>query len=177
MAAIKTGMLANADIVRAVAHTLKALPSPPPSLVVDPVCVSTSGHTLLEHEALDTLVAELLPLAALLTPNTSEAALLLQHRPRSRRADSWEVNNGQIASVEGMVRASRELCALGPRAVLLKGGDRAHGDTYLADVEAVAANEDLWVHGIECDGWVRHGANMEILFQAAGGGSGGGGAG
>ncbi|KAH9972904.1 Ribokinase-like protein [Russula compacta] len=166
VAGIKTGMLANADIVRAVAHTLKALPSPPPSLVIDPVCISTSGHTLLEHEALGTLVAELLPLAAALTPNTSEAALLLQHRPQSRRAGAWEAN-GQIASVEDMVRASRELCALGPRAVLLKGGHRAHGDTHLADVEAVAAKEDLRVHGIECGGWVRHGANMEILFQAA----------
>ena len=97
-----------------VAHMLKALPSPPPSLAVDPVCVSMSGHTLLEHEALDTLVAELLPLAALLTPNTSEAALLLQHRPRSRRVGSWEVNNGQIASVKDMVRASRELLCARP---------------------------------------------------------------
>jgi len=168
VAAIKTGMLANKDIVRAVADALNALPSLPP-LVVDPVCVSTSGHTLLEHEALDVLTAELLPLATVVTPNAHEAALLLLQRRRAANSpDGADSLPAQIASIEGMVRAARELCALGLRAVLLKGGHVSNGLTYLADVEAAAASEDLQVHSIERDGLVLPGTNMEILFKAAG---------
>ena len=187
VAAIKTGMLANADIVRTVARTLNALfLSTQPPLVLDPVCVSTSGHTLLadsEHEALDALIQELIPLATLLTPNTTEAeALLLVQRQRQRRQFLLTVGEHadtatlriSIASIEDMLRASRELCALGPRAVLLKGGHVAHGGGgwRIADVEAAviaATAEDTQVHGVsvECDGLVPHGANMEILFEAA----------
>jgi len=159
-----------------VAYALKALPSLP-RLVIDPVCVSTSGYTLLKHEALDALTAELVPLAAVVTPNAGEAALLLQqHHWQQHRcaADSGRVDppQTQIASIEDMVRASRELCAaLGLRAVLLKGGHVANGlITLLTDAEAAAASEsgDLQVHSVERDGFVLPGANMEILFRAAG---------
>jgi hydroxymethylpyrimidine/phosphomethylpyrimidine kinase len=61
-AAIKTGMLANANVVRATVRMLKVLPSLPP-LVTNPMCVSTFGHTLLKGDALCTLITELLPLA------------------------------------------------------------------------------------------------------------------
>jgi hydroxymethylpyrimidine kinase/phosphomethylpyrimidine kinase len=184
VAAIKTGMLANADIIRTVGHTLKALlPSQQssPSLVLDPVCVSTSGHALLDsqNEALDVLIEELLPLATVLTPNTAEAeALLLRHR-QSRRAlgetESADSSRIKISSIEDMVRASRELCALGPRAVLVKGGHVAHGGLRIADVEAAAAaiavttKDDPRTHKITavCEGLVQHDVNMEILFQAA----------
>jgi len=179
VAAIKTGMLANADVVRAVARTLEALPSPPP-LVIDPVCVSTSGHTLLEHDSLGPLITELLPLATVLTPNASEAALLLQyhqqHQVHRAGDDAYLDAPGQgIDSIEDMLRASRALCALGPQAVLLKGGHVARGDMRLADVKAVAdavnaaatASEGLRVDSMECDGLVPRGANMEVLLRAA----------
>ena len=184
VAAIKTGMLANADIIRTVGHNLRALlPSqqPQPSLVLDPVCVSTSGHALLDsqNEALDVFIEELLPLATVLTPNTAEAeALLLRQRRavgETETADSSRVKI--ISSIEDMVRASRELCALGPRAVLVKGGHVAHGGLRIADVEAAAAaiaatatkKDDLRVHRIKavCESLVQHDVNMEILFQAA----------
>ena len=183
-------MLANADIIRTVGRTLKAiLPSkqPPPSLVLDPVCVSTSGHALLDaqndSEALDVLIEELLPLATVLTPNKAEAEGLLLRQRRSRRrraagetetADSSQIL--QISSIEDMVRASRELCALGPRAVLVKGGHVARdGLRDVADVEAAAAaiaattKDDPRVHKITavCKGLVQHDVNMEILFRAA----------
>jgi hydroxymethylpyrimidine/phosphomethylpyrimidine kinase len=187
VAAIKTGMLANADIIRTVGRTLKAiLPSqqPPPSLVLDPVCVSTSGHALLDaqNEALDVLIEELLPLATVLTPNKAEAEALLLRQRQSRRRAAGETETADssrikiISSIEDMVRASRELCALGPRAVLVKGGHVAHGGGLrVADVDAAAAaiaattKDDPRVHKITavCKGLVQHDVNMEILFQAA----------
>jgi hydroxymethylpyrimidine/phosphomethylpyrimidine kinase / thiaminase len=178
-------MLANADIIRTVGHTLKALlpsqPSPP-SLVLDPVCVSTSGHALLDSqdEALDVLIEELLPLTTLLTPNTAEAEALLLRQRQSRRAvgeteTAADSSRIKISSIEDMVRASRELCALGPRAVLVKGGHVAHGGLRIADVEAAAATiaattkDDPRVHKITavCEGLLQHDVNAEILFQAA----------
>jgi hydroxymethylpyrimidine/phosphomethylpyrimidine kinase / thiaminase len=187
VAAIKTGMLANADIIRTVGHTLRALlPSrelPPPFLVLDPVCVSTSGHTLLDsqNEALDVLIEELLPLATVLTPNAEEAEALLLRQRQSRRAvgetETADSSRIKISSIEDMVRASRELCALGPRAVLVKGGHVAHGGLRIADVDAAAAaiaaittkNDPRRVHKITavCEGLVQHDVNMEILYQAA----------
>ena len=162
-------MLANADVVRAVAQTLKALPSPIPALVIDPVCVSTSGHTLLEREALGTLIAELLPLATVLTPNANEAALLLQHHKHGKDADldAPASESLQLSSIEDMLRSSRALCALGPRAVLLKGGHVVRGAMRLSDVEAAAAaSGDLHTNGVDYDGMVRRGAHMEILLRA-----------
>ena len=82
MSAIKTGMLFNTSIVDTVASTLKefylgkSMPIPP--LIIDPVCVSTSGHHLLEESALTNLVERLFPLATLITPNKAEAELLLK---------------------------------------------------------------------------------------------------
>ena len=174
VAAIKTGMLANADVVRATARMLKAFPSRPP-LVIDPVCVSTSGHTLLEHDALGALITELLPLATVLTPNASEAALLLQTRrqvgPSGGDADPDTPTLLPMASIQDMLGAAHALCALGPRAVLLKGGHVTRGAMRLSDVEAATnaatALAGLRVDKVECDGLVQRGANMEILFRAA----------
>ena len=186
-------MLANKDVVRAVAHSLKALlPSQRPPLVLDPVCVSTSGHTLLksEHDALDALIEELLSLATVLTPNTTEAEALLlavqRQRQFGRAGGETEIADDSgtscqtkisISSIEDMMRASRELCALGPRAVLLKGGHVArNGGMRIADVGAAVLSACLAASKgdspeidffIKYDCSVPRGANMEILFQAA----------
>lgn len=77
--AVKTGMLFNADIVRAVAAELKKRQRKLP-LVVDPVMVAGSGARLLEESAVRAVVEELLPLADYLTPNIPEAELLLGRR-------------------------------------------------------------------------------------------------
>ncbi|MBS0243809.1 MAG: bifunctional hydroxymethylpyrimidine kinase/phosphomethylpyrimidine kinase, partial [Proteobacteria bacterium] len=105
--AIKTGMLADAAIIRTVAQSLAAK-APRTALVVDPVMVATSGDPLLAADAVDTLKQVLIPCAAILTPNLPEAAALLGTRP---------------ATTEG--EAALQLAALsrlGAAAVLLKGG-------------------------------------------------------
>ncbi len=104
--AVKTGMLANAAIVRAVSERLRGAPRPP--LVVDPVMVATSGDLLLELDAIDAMKRELFPLALLITPNLPEAARLLDTREASSEAEA-------VAQAKGLL-------ALGCGAVLLKGG-------------------------------------------------------
>jgi hydroxymethylpyrimidine/phosphomethylpyrimidine kinase len=104
--AIKTGMLANAGIVEAVAGHLRA--GPRRSLVVDPVMVATSGDVLLEADAVDALKRELFSQALLITPNLPEAARLLDAREATSGAE--------------MAAQANALLALGCGAVLLKGG-------------------------------------------------------
>src|SRR6266498_435765 len=77
--AVKTGMLASADIVQAVAGMLAGVPAP---VVVDPVAVSKHGDSLLSAGTLEAVRAHLLPLATVLTPNRSEEHTSeLQSRP------------------------------------------------------------------------------------------------
>ena len=109
--AVKTGMLANAGIIEAVAGALTR--HRVTRLVVDPVIVATSGARLLDEAALDTLRARLLPLAAVVTPNVPEAEALA---------------GMAIASDDDAREAARRIRALGPAAVLLKGGHRTTGD-------------------------------------------------
>lgn len=108
VAAVKTGMLANAAIVAAVADAMAGLPGLP--LVVDPVMVATSGDSLLEADAVETLKGRLIPLATLITPNVPEAAALL--------------GTQQATSTEEAGRQAQALLALGCKAVLVKGGHR-----------------------------------------------------
>jgi hydroxymethylpyrimidine/phosphomethylpyrimidine kinase len=103
--AVKTGMLASATIIEAVADTVERLGLT--SLVVDPVAASQHGDPLLRPDALAVLSRRLLPLAALITPNLGEIALLTGVNVRSR-AD--------------MPVAARALHDLGPSWVLVKGG-------------------------------------------------------
>lgn len=102
--AAKTGMLYSAAIIEAVAEGLADKDFP---LVVDPVSVAQSGGRLLLPEAVAALTDSILPLADLLTPNLPEASLL----------------SGVAIAGPGDVPAAMErLLALGPKAVLLKGG-------------------------------------------------------
>jgi len=114
VAAAKTGMLASRAIVEVVAERLRARPVP--FLVVDPVMVATSGDRLLAADAVEALRERLLPLAALITPNLREAEILLGRA---------------IATPAEMQDAARALVGLGPRAALVKGGDRRASDGTL----------------------------------------------
>jgi hydroxymethylpyrimidine/phosphomethylpyrimidine kinase len=80
-AAAKTGMLYSAAIVRETALFFKRNPRIP--LVVDPVMVSTSGRRLLQAEGIKALMEQLLPLAAIVTPNLAEAEILIGGKIRS----------------------------------------------------------------------------------------------
>ncbi len=104
--AAKTGMLFSSEIVSVVARKVAEHVLTP--LVVDPVMISKSGYTLLQDEAIQAMKEELLPLAALVTPNAHEAAHL--------------IGAEEISSVEAGREAARALHALGPEAVLVKGG-------------------------------------------------------
>ena len=103
--AAKTGMLASSNIVEAVAKAVEA--NGIERLVVDPVFVSKHRDKLLADEAVAALKDRLFPLASVVTPNLFEASGLV----------GWE-----IETLDDMKRAARELHALGPRSVLVKGG-------------------------------------------------------
>jgi hydroxymethylpyrimidine/phosphomethylpyrimidine kinase len=109
--AAKTGMLASAPIIEAVAEALAE--TRVPNLVVDPVFVSKHGHPLLEEDAVDALRALILPLATLVTPNLPEAAGLVGFT---------------VETDQDMLRAGEMILELGARAVLVKGGHREGGD-------------------------------------------------
>ncbi len=108
--AAKTGMLANAAIVRAVAEAVQTFRIP--NLVVDPVMIAKGGDPLLAGEARQAIRDDLLPLATVITPNIFEAEALLARR---------------IDGLEGMKDAARELRKTGPPWVVLKGGSLAIG--------------------------------------------------
>jgi hydroxymethylpyrimidine/phosphomethylpyrimidine kinase len=101
----KTGMLASAAIVEAVAEAVSD--AGVPNLVVDPVFVSKHGHRLLEEDAVSGLRDRILPLATLITPNLPEAAGLAGF---------------DVTSRDLMEDAAEVIRAIGPRAVLVKGG-------------------------------------------------------
>jgi hydroxymethylpyrimidine/phosphomethylpyrimidine kinase len=111
--AVKIGMLANAQIARAVADALRRYR--PKYVVLDTVMISKSHHALLAPEAVAVVRDELLPLADLLTPNLPEAAALLGCTEATDEA--------------GMVAQGEALRALGAPAVLMKGGHLAAADS------------------------------------------------
>jgi hydroxymethylpyrimidine/phosphomethylpyrimidine kinase len=119
VAAAKTGMLFSAAIINAVSRVLREQAFP---LVVDPVCMSQSGSQLLREDALTSLKECLLPGCALLTPNRPEAELLSGMR---------------IASIDDAALVGEKLLALGPKAVLIKGGHMESG-IVVTDVLCVA---------------------------------------
>jgi hydroxymethylpyrimidine/phosphomethylpyrimidine kinase len=105
IAALKTGMLYSAEIIRAVATVIRERHLAP--LVADPVMVSTSGARLLREDAIRALLDELFPLARVLTPNLPEAEILCGH---------------PIATLEALTEAAREIAATHRTACVLKGG-------------------------------------------------------
>lgn len=110
-AACKSGMLADAPTIEAVASALTDARIA--HYVLDPVMVATSGDPLLRTDAIDALRRRLLPLATVVTPNLDEAALL----------------TGEAVADEGdMRRAATTLVEGGCRAVLVKGGHLPAGD-------------------------------------------------
>ena len=103
--AVKIGMLASPDIIKAVANRLKAHDIQ--KIVLDPVMVAKSGDKLLHDEAIDALLTELIPLATIITPNIPEAQVL---------------SGKKAASEQDVERIAHALSKSGPQAVLVKGG-------------------------------------------------------
>jgi hydroxymethylpyrimidine kinase/phosphomethylpyrimidine kinase len=103
--AVKTGMLVNSEVVRAVAGALRDHAFQ--NLVVDPIMAAGTGAALLEPEACEALVRHLVPLASLVTPNIYEAE---------------RMTGVAVKSVSDMHRAAAALIERGARACLVKGG-------------------------------------------------------
>jgi len=103
--AIKTGMLANSDIVRGVAEKIRQYGVE--NVVVDPVMVAKSGDALLEKEAQETVRRELLPLCYVVTPNLPEASVL---------------SGREVKGIDDMREAAKVIHQLGARNILVKGG-------------------------------------------------------
>lgn len=113
--AVKIGMLHSSALVQEVARMLKRFNVG--KIVLDPVMVSTSGHRLIEEDAIQSLKDVLLPMATVLTPNIPEAEILSDMTVRSR---------------EDMERAARILSLQGRVSVWMKAGHLE--DETLVDV-------------------------------------------
>ncbi|MGM0586621.1 MAG: bifunctional hydroxymethylpyrimidine kinase/phosphomethylpyrimidine kinase [Pseudomonadota bacterium] len=139
--AVKIGMVATADIAEEIAAALARHQAR--NVVLDPVMIAKGGDRLLAEDATDALREVLLPRAGILTPNLPEAAALL--------------GTSSILRREEMPEAARALRALGPRAVLLKGGhlegpdspdllSTDQGETWLEGARVATSN----THGTGC---------------------------
>lgn len=105
VAAVKIGMVSQVETIQVIADKLREYNAK--NIVVDPVMISKSGYHLLQPAAESTLVEHLLPLAAIVTPNIPEAEV---------------ITGRSITTLADMEAAAREIFALGPQSVLLKGG-------------------------------------------------------
>jgi hydroxymethylpyrimidine/phosphomethylpyrimidine kinase len=105
VAAVKTGMLSSADIIKTVVKLLK--PQNVRNLVVDPVMIAKGGQVLLRPDAIDTLKNDLFPLALLVTPNIHEAQ---------------QLSGIEITSLADARRAAKVIHQFGCANVLIKGG-------------------------------------------------------
>lgn len=103
--AAKTGMLSTPELIEVVAS--KVAQWHVPNLVVDPVMVAKGGARLLQPEAESALIAQMLPLATLVTPNLPEAETL---------------TGAKVADLQAMKEAAQRIVGLGPAAALIKGG-------------------------------------------------------
>ncbi|MDD2236174.1 MAG: bifunctional hydroxymethylpyrimidine kinase/phosphomethylpyrimidine kinase [Kiritimatiellae bacterium] len=143
-AAVKTGMLGGAAQVSAVAQSLKPLKT---AIVCDPVIVSSSGFPLLDDQGLQRLIDELFPLVTLLTPNLPECARL---------------TGKTTATPAQFPELAHRLLAMGPHAVLIKGGHANENDCcdYYAD-----AFSSFRLHSPRLPGPAAHGTGC--LFSSA----------
>jgi hydroxymethylpyrimidine/phosphomethylpyrimidine kinase len=134
--AIKIGMLGTADTVRAVRRAIEPLAADDVPIVIDPVMVSESGAVLLDDEAREAIVDELLPLATVITPNLPEARVL-------------------AAGENDATGLARALHALGPANVVITGGHREEATDVFYDGDAIHAipgerHRDGAAHGSGC---------------------------
>jgi hydroxymethylpyrimidine/phosphomethylpyrimidine kinase len=138
---IKTGMLATAAVIETVVQAIGEFAKDVP-LVADPVMIAKGGAALLEPSAIEAVCRLLLPRATLITPNLPEAEAL---------------SGRKIASGADLQSAGEALLALGPKAVLMKGGHlpglRVHdvlimpGETRVFDSARI---ETRHTHGTGC---------------------------
>ena len=144
--AVKVGMVASSGLIEAIAERLRFYRAE--NLVVDPVMVATSGARLIESDALSTLTRELLPMAAVITPNIPEGELL---------------SGMKIENEEAMTASAKKIGDAYGCAVLLKGG---HSVSDANDL--LYANGELtWFRGRRIDNPNTHGTGCTLSSAIA----------
>ncbi|MEU1575783.1 bifunctional hydroxymethylpyrimidine kinase/phosphomethylpyrimidine kinase [Streptomyces collinus] len=143
--AVKTGMLASAELVEAVAQLIAETDAP---AVIDPVGVSKHGDALLAASALDSVRTKLLPVATVATPNLDEVA---------------QITGVRVESEGEMRQAATAILAYGPRWALIKGGHLS-GDAVdlLTD-----GSEEHWLRAPRHDNRHTHGTGCTLASAIA----------
>ena len=144
--AVKIGMVSSAELIRAIAAKLRQYEAR--NIVVDPVMVATSGARLIQEEAIDTLTKELLPLAAVVTPNVPEAEILA---------------GMEIHTKEDMEAAARKIGDGFGCAVLLKGGHSVNDANDLLYAQGTCR----WFEGKRIDNPNTHGTGCTLSSAIA----------
>ena len=144
--AVKIGMVASSDLIRVIAERLRFYQAK--NVVVDPVMVATSGSSLMKTDAVQTLTEELLPLAALVTPNIPEAQVL---------------SGMTIANEKDMEAAAKKIGDTYHCSVLLKGG---HSVSDANDL-LYAGGEAIWFTGKRIPNPNTHGTGCTLSSAIA----------
>lgn len=144
--AIKIGMVGNAELIHIIAECLHNYHCK--NIVLDPVMVSTSGHSLLQSASLQAMIKELFPLATLLTPNLKEAEI---------------ISEMSITTKQDMEVAATKIATLCPGAILIKGG---HLDTCSDDLLYEQGNF-IWVQGERINNPNTHGTGCTLSSAIA----------
>ena len=144
--AVKIGMVSSAELIAVIAAKLKEYKAE--NIVVDPVMVATSGAKLLRSDAVEALCRELLPLAAVLTPNIPEAEIL---------------SGMTITDAAGMEAAARLISEKYGCAVLCKGGHKVNDADDLLWREGAGK----WFHGKRIDNPNTHGTGCTLSSAIA----------
>jgi len=137
--AVKTGMLASADIIEVVAERLRH--HEVERLVVDPVMRAKSGDPLLKPDAVDAMRRLMVPLATVVTPNIPEAETLVGY---------------EVRTPDDAQRAARDIVAMGARSVVVKGGhlegpaDDLFFDGHTVEVFSAPRIDTRHTHGTGC---------------------------
>ncbi|MGW0775143.1 bifunctional hydroxymethylpyrimidine kinase/phosphomethylpyrimidine kinase [Streptomyces sp. NPDC054802] len=145
--AVKTGMLASAELVETVAELLAGTDAP---VVVDPVGVSKHGDPLLAASALDSVRTKLLPTATVATPNLDEVA---------------QLTGIEVRDETDMRRAADAVLGFGPRWALIKGGHLSGDAVDLLTDGGV----ELWLRATRHDNRHTHGTGCTLASAVASG--------
>lgn len=165
--AVKIGMLGSAAVARTVAEMLRE--AAPPIVVLDPVVRASTGRDLLDGDALAVVRDELMPLATVITPNASEAALLLGEQ------------TARVSTPAAARDVAGALVARGARAALVSGGHLESADEVVdvlhhgmsATEFRVARYRGSGTHGTGCTlssaiaAWLARGATLSDACEAA----------
>ena len=144
--AVKIGMVSSEDLITVIADRLRHYKAR--NIVLDPVMVATSGSSLMKSEAVGTMIQELFPLAAVITPNIPEAQVL---------------SGMPIADNMGMINAARKIYDSYGCAVLLKGGHS------VSDANDLLFEDDkiAWFEGQRIDNPNTHGTGCTLSSAIA----------